>query len=355
MDLKEFKSGVDFVVKSTNQRLAEPEPLMVQVAADSTLSILSGNEEEVFIWRTGVKVDSPRRRFGIPSKMLNQATKALKGTKLSVSLNVADDGLIVSTSSGGTIKLPEVDEPVLRRPWSDTNSPAMSLRDGTLSRWSDAFTTAFSPTEDSVQFDIDGRVSATDGYVMFDTHGKLDTELPERKYVRASFWNALRGRESDATLTFSESGLRVRVGEYEALASFLQDQRVYPNMRQFYYPAGVTPSIYAVVDRKMFIGQVKAVASTTANDQVFLSLPAGEQSLVIKGIQTGANVVMSIKRKGKGWGTIECNAKYLVGILSAIGGKEAIISWTDNASHPLGVRDTAQQHEWFLLAPVVRT
>lgn len=355
MQLKDFKSGVEYVVKSTNQRLSEPEPLMVQVAADSSLSLLSGNEREVFIWRTGAVVGSPRRRFGIPSKMLTQATKALKGTKLSVSLSVADDGLIVSTSSGGTIKLPMVDEPVLLRPWSDTGSPVMSLREGTLARWSDAFTTAFSPTEDSVQFDTDGRVCATDGYIMFDTHGTLDSKLPVQRHVRASFWNALRARETDATLTFSESGLRVRVGEYEALTAFLEGQRVYPNMKEFYFPAGVTPNIYAVVDRKMLIGQVKAVASTTANEQVFLSLPASEQSLVIKGIQTGANVVMNIRRKGKGWGTIECSAKYLVGILNAIGGKEVIVSWRENVTHPVGVRDAGQQHEWFLLAPVVRT
>ena len=116
--------------------------------------------------------------------------------------------------------------------------------------------------------------------------------------------------------------------------------------------------MYVVVDRKMLIGQVKAVASTTKKEQIFMSLPWKENQLVIKGIQTGANVVMSILRRSKNSAddgtTIECNAKYLTDILSAIEGKNVIISWRENASHPLGIRDAGQQHEWFLLAPVVR-
>lgn len=357
MDLRTFKSGIDFIMRATNQRQAEPEPFLVQVGADSGLSLISGDKGATLIWRTGERVDGGRQRFGIPSKMLVQATKALKGSKLSVGLSVTDAGLSVSTSSGGIVNLPRGFEPEVTPPLvRSTSDPSMSLREGTLARWSDALALAFSPIEDSTQFDIDGRVSATDGYIMFDTHGTLDSALPHIKWVKASVWNALRASDSNAKLTFCESGLSVRSGQFEALTNYLAPQRVLPDMKQHYYPDGVTPPVYVVVDKKMLIGQVKAVASTTgAKQQVFLSLPASEQNLVIKGIQTNVNVVMGIKKKGKGWGTIECNAKYLVDILNAIEGKEVIISWRENVTHPLGIRDTAQQHEWFLLAPVVRT
>lgn len=358
MILKDVKNGTDFVLKSTNQREANPAPLLIQVDSSGGLSIVGGDTKGSFIWRTGLVLEStPRTRFGIPSKMLAHSLKVLKGSKLTLSFHVTDSGLTLRTSSGGSVNLPRVEEPELMRPFQRSDSdPIMALRKGTLSRWSEALSTAFSPQEDSTQFDIDGRVSSTDGYIMFDTHGTLDRELGQPRWVRASFWNALRASDSDATLTFHESGLRVRSGQFEALTNYLTPQRVLPDMKQYYYPDGVTPPVYVVVDKKMFIGQVKAVASTTgAKQQVFLSLPASEQNLVIKGIQTGVNVVMAIKKKGKGWGTIECNAKYLVDILNAIEGREIIISWRENATHPLGIRDTAQQHEWFLLAPVVRT
>ena len=356
MDLKEFKAGTEYLAKATNQRQAEPEPFGVQVGADSSLSLFSGNEKEVFIWRTGLKVSAPRQRFGMPSKMMIQSVKALRGTKLSLSFSVMDDGLIVSTSSGGTIRLPKVDEPVVLRPWSETNSPVMSLRKGTLSRWAEAFTTAFSPTEDNVQFSVDGRVCASDGIIMFDTHGTLKSNLTVNRHVRASFWNALSKLKSDAELVFSESGLRVRSGEFEALTVFLEGQREYPDMKQHYFPDGQTPHLWFVADKKVLISNLKSVASTTKKEQVFLSLPLrkDQEGLVIKGIQSNANIVMGVERRTTNWGTIECSAKYLVDILNAIEGRKVIVSWGENISHPLGIRDVSQQHEWFLLAPVVR-
>ena len=217
MDLKTFKGGVAYVTKATNQRQSEPEPFLVQVSVDGVISLVSGDTGSAFIWRTGETTDSSRQRFGIPSKMMVQAVKALRGSKLSVGLSVTDKGLIVSTSSGGEITLPRVFQPVMMNPFPSTSQdPMMSLRKGTLSRWSDAFTVAFGPLEDATQFDIDGRVSATDGYIMFDTHGTLDKALPQPYWVRASFWNALRACRDDATLTFSEGGLLVRSGPYDS-------------------------------------------------------------------------------------------------------------------------------------------
>lgn len=356
MNLKTFKEGVEYISKATNQREKTPVPFVVQVDSQHALSLIAGDERATFVWRTGITLEVERQRFAIPSKMLIQASKALKGAKLTVDLSVSADGLRVTTSSGGSVALPRAfDEPQLFRPFPIAEEPVMSLRDGTLARWSGAISTTSSENEDAVQFDTDGRVSSTDGYIMFDTHGTMSKEIPSPRWVRGTFWNALQHCRDNAELVFSESGLRVQSGPYAAFTGFLGASRVLPDMKQHYYPDGQVPPVYVVVDKKTFISNVKAVASVAGSygQQIFLSLPLKENVLVIKGIQTNENIVMDYKKRGKGWGTTQCAAKYLVNVLNAIEGKEVIISWNENQKDPIGVRDTAQQHEWFLIAPVL--
>lgn len=340
MDLKEFKEGIAFIAKATNQRRAEPEPFMVQVGVDGKISLLSGDERGTYIWRTGFSSELTSRREGIPSKPLVSAMKVLKG-KLSLSLSVQANGLSLLTSAGGKIGIPFSSEaPTLFRLDKRINMGTMRV---TPSQMGSCILAASGP---EIGWD----------YVQVNKHGLIVTN--ERKFLkvntsgigwershshRASFWEPLTSLRIDGELSFFESGVQVLAGNFEAYTGILEDRRV-PDIHPYYYPQEGAIENRAVMDRKVLIGSLKSLDSI-----ITMSNTNGMVSLVDN---NGAQVGLTAKST-RGSSIIQFGSKMMTEMLSATDGKEVIVDWKDDASKPLMIKDASHQSQLFLLAPVL--
>jgi DNA polymerase III sliding clamp (beta) subunit (PCNA family) len=294
VDLKTFKSGIEYLARATNQREKQPAPFLMQVGKDGLLSLVAGSEDGVLVWRTGVKVDLPRTQEGIASKLLVQATKQLKG-KITIDLQPDKKALTVQTSAGGSIKLPYITEPDLPRPpkgeeWMVFNLPAGRLNEiatGVGACYSDLFN-VFQVVPLTDQGTITCMFTSTDSYKKYEAllmpdHGEIEGAHIETK---ASFWNALRGSESNATLTFLESGVRVQSGNFEAYTANLKPHRPYRNMVSQHFPMGKKPEMVVSFDRKTLASTIKSLC--TADSKTIALARTAEGPVYLTHVKTNS-------------------------------------------------------------------
>lgn len=357
MDLKTFKAGVEYLAKSTNQRKAEPEPFLMQVGKDGSLSLISGEGRRYYQWKIPVQFrhDNPRKE-GIQSKLLVQAMKMLKGNKLTVELFPLNDHLELRTSTGGIVRLPYVDLPDIKPTRVAEPLSVVLLDEGRLSGLARAFEATadgamtrgihFHPTPFGIT------VISTEEHKAYHTRIAATFDDWNQAYHIATdvgFWNPLSKFTSPATLLFYESGLRVRVDGFEAFTPYSTLPEVY-DIRAKYFPDGKPPAIYAVTDRKQLMTAIKGVTPDDKNGTVDISLAAEGKLFLSAGTQ---HIGLALK-KHKGWGRIGISAEYLSDVLGAMSGKDAILAWTEAASAPIGIKDASLQGDTFIIAPRVQ-
>jgi hypothetical protein len=298
VDLKSFKQGVEYLSRATNQREREPSPFLLQVGKDGLISLVAGNKDGTYLWRTGLAGGSPRRE-AISSKLLTQATKTLKG-KLDMGLSVTDDGLKVTTSAGGSVDLaygPEL--PTLVRPPKGEMLSMATLPAERLDQLARAFEVADTSGFYGAVSIVPGegaysRLVSSDRYILFQTFIELDTALPETYSTPSSFWSPLRGARSDATLFILESGLRVRSGQFEAFTGLSDYRPDFVDYKDTYFPEGSQPDTTCVLDRKVLIGSIKAL-----NDEwVFIERTEGGV-VTVNGRTSGQSIGIT-EKKGRG-------------------------------------------------------
>jgi hypothetical protein len=354
MDLKTFKQGVEFLARATNQREKEPAPFLVQVGKDGRLSLVAGEGTRAYIWRTDVYQHALGHREGVSSKLLVQTTKTLKGKDLTVDL-VFDPNmnqLRVQTSKGGVVKMPFIDAPDIRPPRQGDGEGYLELPEGRLAELVGAFNAVSDgDLTRGVQFlGKDGKVTlvSTEEHKAFVTYidAEIDSRWSNYKWgTTTDFWNPLRQIQSAATLTFSQSGLHVRAGEFEAYTGF-SIRPVY-DIRETYYPAGQRPPIYVVTDRKVLLGSIKAVTEDDKSKTIDMSQTAEGGFF----LSSGKQHVGMPRAKGKGWGRVGFSPEYMSDILNAMSGREVILAWHEDGTKPIGIKDTTRQGDSFLLAP----
>lgn len=356
MDLKSFKAGIEYLAKSTNQREKEPTPFLVQVGKDGRLSLVCGNRLETYAWRTGVTVDSPPLKEGVSSKLLVQTTKVLKAKDITVELSVSDTALAITTSIGGVVRLPFIDPPELFSPRLGGANGAVDFKDGRLAQLVRYFeATGEGQLSRGVRF-----IATTDGMDIVSTedHKMFATVIPsvqanatEEWGSAVSFWKPLRAATSNAAVFFHESGLRVQAGEFEAFTGRSRSWAKVVNLRNTYYPLGVKPDVYTVLDRKVLLGSIKGV---TPNDKTgMVEMFRSAEGNV--GVDSGQQHIGLPAKMGKGWGRVGFSAELMTDILTAMDGKQVIVAWLNSRENPpLAIRDLGNQGDWFLLAQRVK-
>jgi hypothetical protein len=340
MEIKEFKEGIAFLAKLTNQRKTDPEPFLLQVGLDGLVSLIAGDERGNFVWRTGIKSSNGRMKEGVPSKPLVQMAKTLKG-KFDVSFEVSDRKLMITTSEGGSISVPFVESPTLA-PIRLTNELGRFKIDDVAGLGAEIAAV----TDPSIGWDY---VELRCGHLIATNERKyLDAMLPDYWELgphahRATFWNALSAAKTDGEAFVFESGMRVVAGKYEGSTGFVAPRKV-PDMVAATYEEGAPHENVAVMDRKVLIGSLKAVGP---NVEITLFR---EKMVNLTGAE-GRQVGMTAKH-GRGSSSIRFSADLMTDILSAMAGKEVIVAWKDDARKPLMIRDSGKQGHVFLLAPV---
>jgi hypothetical protein len=341
VEIKEFKEGVAFLAKLTNQRKAEPDPFMVQVDASGKISLLAGSEQSTYIWRTGMTSDVGRMKAGVPSKSLVQLSKTLKG-KFNVSLNVSEKSLLVETSEGGSMSVPFVEEPMLARPVSRGQSVVIFKIDDIAGlAASIAATTQPKAAWNDVQ--IEGNfLSSTDSRKFFRRFIGGGFSLPRMTTHRATFWEPLSAAKTDGEGRIFDEGIWILAGNYEAFTGFVAGAN-YPDMVGRVYPEGSALDNIAVMDRKVLIGSLKAIGPSV-EISVF-------QKMINLTDSTDRQVGLTAKQ-ARGSSSIKFSSELMIDILSAMSGKEVIVAWKDDARQPLRIADSAKQSDVFLLAPI---
>ncbi len=342
LELKVFQAGINFLAKSTNQRQADPVPFMVQIGKDRMVSLISGDRESVYVWRTGHRMGERGLKEGISSKALVQAAKSLKGKDLQIGWGYTDSSLVITTSKGGTVTLPFVEVPELKSPRMGEEVQVVELPEGRLQQLANGFTAAGDgPLTCHVQF-LEGEVRASEDHMVFQAPvGYVGPPCT----VATPFWNALCAPDSNAVLSFFESGLRVRVGEFEGFTGFVEARKMIPDFKNKVFQH--KPDIYVVVNKRLLSSSIKIVANK--DQQVRISRSSSGE-FALSGIQTKQHT--TIDAKGKGWGPITLAADYLQDILGAIDSKDVILAWRTDMLSPIGIKGTARQGDVFLLAPV---
>lgn len=341
MELKEFKEGVAFLAKLTNQRKAEPENFMVQVGADTQISLIAGDQRGTYVWRTGMTSDAGRMREGIPSKPLVQATKVLKGSS-TVSLSVTKNGLDVRTSEGGSLTVPFSDSPDLARlvfgaQVTQFNIPSIAGLSAEIE----------AVTDDKIGWDY-VQLSGT-GLLATNERKLLSAYLPGMSLLnptahRATFWEPLSGLKTDGEALVFESGIRVLAGRFEASTPNVAVRNV-PDLSKSIYPEGSRPDNLAVMDRKVLIGSLKALGNTVEISHL--------KTMINLTDSTNQQVGLSAKQSF-GDSSIKFGKTFMTDILSALTGKEVIVMWQNDARKPLRITDAGNQAHVFLVAPVWR-
>ncbi len=352
MNLKDFKAGVEFLARATNQRQAEPAPFLVQVGKDGRVSLVAGEGVASYIWRTGFISEWGATKFGISSKLLVQTTKTLKGKDMEIELHVDDAGMVVLTNKKGKVRLPPIEEPDIRPPKFGAPEARLEFPERRLEELVKAIAaTAEGGTSRGVQFMGDYRqlmMVATEEHKAFVTYfhkPDMDEKIREGKWgTTAAFWNPLRDCQSHAALTLFQTGLHIRSGDFEAYSGF-SILPVY-DIRQTYFPEGVRPPIYVVTDRKVLLGSIKSLTGDERNGTINM-----EQNSQGFRLFSGKEEVGMPRAKGKGYGKVGFSPEYMSDILNAMSGKEVILAWHTDANKPIGIKDASRQGDTFILAP----
>jgi hypothetical protein len=342
VEIKEFKEGIAFLTKLTNQRRTDPEPFMVQVGADGQISLIAGDERGTFIWRTGQRSSSGRLREGVQSKPLAQIAKTLKG-KFTVELSISKNSLEICTSEGGSLSAPFVEGPSLTRPNQGERLGSFKIDD--VAGLGAKIGAASNPKEGWRKVQIgDGFLTTTDSKKFFRSYIGQVFHIKETVAHRTTFWDALSGWKTNGEAIVYESGLRIRAGNYEAFTGFVEPDK-YPDMVEAEYPEGSALPNMAVMDRRVLIGSLKAVGPN-------VEISLFKDKMVNLSDAAKRQVGMTAKQ-GRGSSSIRFSAELMTDILSAMSGKEVIVAWKD-ARKPLRIVDAGKQSDVFLLAPVSR-
>lgn len=357
MLLKEFKTGIEYLARATNQREKEPDPFVVQVGKDGRVSLVSGNEHGTYVWRTPWQSDMPGR-YPIASKSLVQGAKTLKG-KVELELEVTVTELVVRNSTGGTIAIPfQREMPELIRPPQGEAIGYTIVPEGRIDQLSRAVeaanTSRYYDVTTFIPEDRYARFVSTDRYIYF--HTFIGVAFLDRPFgLAAPFWNGLRGATTNGELRFHESGLHVRAGQFEAFTSRLQYEPDIVDYKAKYFPEGEAADVRFLVDRKVILGSIKSVADTKQS----IRFEVGDEGyLSVTGIETTTSVGIPTSRLLGDKGKVECMAGNIIRVLDAIDSPEVGIGFNnfnnEANARPLIVKPTDRSVDSFLLAPIFR-
>lgn len=358
MEIKDFKAGIAQLSSFTNQRAKEPEPFILQIGKDDggSVKLIAADERATIAWHIGW-TDAASGRWGVPSKMLYQAAKVLKGKGV-VDFSYLENDMKVHVDGGGQISLPYGEMPTIYH--KPDKSYDLFLDQIDLGEMAKRLS-AVEPTRENyvVATPIDPnqtvtvRLNASNGYVIWETRTMPPNEIVKPIAWRLDAMTALKAVPKDSVLSLGEKTIRIDLGDYTLYSRLLEDSEFihYPSLKAHHYPEGKKPRVGFEVDRKQLAGAIKAVAPDARKDkdqQFFMAVTP--DTVVLSGIQHQGSVTVPFK-KSYGTGSIALGAIHTLPILNSMDASSILVVFSDPKT-PVGFKAIANPYESFLCAPV---
>lgn len=330
-DLKDYAANLGRFA-SVRENAPEPSDRIVVQSFDGALALIAGSEyrdEARATLKVAAGESGARGMAVVAARPFLQAAKALKG-KGEVAIDLTQDGIALTTSAGGEIRLPNISQkvPSLLR-LNDGTMGAAELPSGFLPRVSKILGITLDKSyygwRQAEFYCHENFVTLRGGTSYQQSEFRLDTTTSWPIFygaVSPDFMEAIKDFDQ-GSITWTQEQFIVRSGPYTAYTNFMPRFEPLPP-----YPSKQGLDTKVVVNRKTLIDSLK----TIGGEKIAMS-PAKSGINLAEWPDGKARLTMAAEVTGHG--RMATITEMLTKLATALGGEKIEIEWESDATGPL--------------------
>jgi hypothetical protein len=360
MKISALKSIADVLSRHADIRAQDSDPrskIGVQVDSAGNITLIASSADGGILYRvTGERNQTPGPiAYAIDSRPFIQAAKVLTG-KGEASIVVTHDGLTITSSLGGSVEVKAScsirDAGIVKKPKSDEGVTIQIPG----SKWEQIARVisaidpiAFEPPTIQVSEATARFIAVAKGnrpcYAMYEAD--CDPAVDAVFAPRISFWDSLKVLSTDGTIVSSASGFLAVADNIESWSlPFYHDQK--PAAWPILSMSG-EPRASALTQKTALIDAIRGVIPPSDKDEYArITMQISNSIVMVSGF--GDEGGISVPSKTIGISMRSIRSDYLVKMLRALSGKEAILKVYE--SPPISISSQEMSGWTILVAPV---